>query len=116
MSSTVTLHCAICNHDWQRESQRGRRPASCPDCIAGEAARVESERASAEPATRNWERIAETAMERLGTFGRETDRKVEAALDRVIDTAGEQWYVDVLADLIRDRPNVTDLSPDWSAA
>lgn len=26
----VTLHCASGDHQWQRPSQRGRKPANCP--------------------------------------------------------------------------------------
>lgn len=31
MSKTVTLHCEIGNHPWERPSGRGRRPRNCPD-------------------------------------------------------------------------------------
>ena len=27
----VTLHCAIGDHDWERTSQRGKRPLNCPE-------------------------------------------------------------------------------------
>lgn len=30
-AAMVTLHCAIGDHDWQRPSQRGRKPLNCPD-------------------------------------------------------------------------------------
>jgi hypothetical protein len=111
--NTVTLHCELGDHTWERESQRGRRPASCPDCVAAETARAESERAASEPPARNWERVAETAMDAIGTLGAETDRKVTAALQRVMDTNGEQYYVDTLTDLIRPRRGIYNLSPDW---
>lgn len=28
---TVTLHCQAGNHEWERPSQRGRRPVNCPE-------------------------------------------------------------------------------------
>lgn len=29
--ATTTLYCQAGDHDWERESQRGRKPHSCPD-------------------------------------------------------------------------------------
>ncbi len=31
MSDTVTLHCQIGNHSWERARQRGKRPFNCPE-------------------------------------------------------------------------------------
>lgn len=31
MPNTVRLHCHAGNHDWDRPSQRGRRPFNCPE-------------------------------------------------------------------------------------
>jgi hypothetical protein len=31
MSKTIELHCELGNHEWSRESQRGRRPVNCPE-------------------------------------------------------------------------------------
>lgn len=31
-STMVTLWCTLGNHNWERISQRGRRPFACPDC------------------------------------------------------------------------------------
>lgn len=31
--TTVTLYCQAGDHNWERESQRGRKPHSCPDHI-----------------------------------------------------------------------------------
>jgi hypothetical protein len=32
MDKTVTLFCQAGQHEWQRPSQRGRRPLNCPNC------------------------------------------------------------------------------------
>ena len=37
--SMVTLHCQAGDHDWERESQRGRKPHSCPDHLNEEITR-----------------------------------------------------------------------------
>lgn len=112
--ATVTLTCQTCRKEWERPSQRGRRPLNCPACAADAAA--ERERRASEPVSRAWEAQAEAAMERLGTFGRETDRAVEYTIARVIDTGGADYYCGVLADLTRPRRHVTSLTPDWSAS
>lgn len=31
MSETVTLHCQLGNHSWERPKQRGKRPFNCPE-------------------------------------------------------------------------------------
>lgn len=38
MSKMVTLVCQHGGHEWQRESQRGRRPLYCPEHAAAHAA------------------------------------------------------------------------------
>ena len=35
--SMVTLHCQAGDHDWERQSQRGRKPHSCPEHLGAEA-------------------------------------------------------------------------------
>lgn len=30
---TITLWCEVGQHEWERESQRGRRPTSCPEHV-----------------------------------------------------------------------------------
>lgn len=44
MPNTVTLHCELGDHDWERVSQRGRRPRSCPECLSKAAPQTPSER------------------------------------------------------------------------
>lgn len=31
MVKTVTLHCRLGNHEWERPSKRGRQPENCPE-------------------------------------------------------------------------------------
>lgn len=78
---TVTLYCTIGKHNWERVSQRGRRPFTCPECAAKQAAELEANKIP-EPQERRDDRLA-LAREKKQQIARERAQ-------RALDEAHEQ--------------------------
>jgi hypothetical protein len=96
-----TLHCQIGNHDWERPSQRGRKPLSCPQCvgIAPSAGSVKAPTVTVQTA------LCERAMDRIDSLYGEAPRQVEYILTQLLERNRDPEDVSILekrlTDLIR---------------
>lgn len=94
--ATVTLWCGLGKHNWERTSQRGRRPFGCPECTAKHEAELASNKSPETPDTRDArlvlarEKKAQIARERALRAGREREEqrsRIEAQLPNI----SERW-------------------------
>jgi len=98
MPDTITLHCALGDHDWQREVVRGARPTSCPDCKA--AAAAEQQAKPEVPADNKVTRMMDLALDAYDRLPDETRRAVDWLYNELSERPDE-YHADTLWQHIR---------------
>lgn len=92
--NTVTLFCQAGQHQWERPSQRGRRPASCPACLTSAAITAPIVAAPAHEA------LCDRALDALDSLDTEAQRKVEYIIDQLVYRNREAADVAHLSDTL----------------
>lgn len=101
----TTLHCHAGDHDWQRPSQRGRKPLNCPEHNGSESPANTGVSARR---TANDE-LCEQALEAIDQLSEEDGRKVYYIVDQLTGADRRDDDSKMLADRLRDiiRPRRT---------